>query len=374
MILILGRLVLTEHVAPGWIRIVNGVIADVGIGPPPIDLTGHEVVDVQDSLVLPGLVDIHCHGGGGHSFDLGAEAAMATAAFHARAGSTSVVASLGSASRVQMLDQVHSLAPLVGNGDLLGIHLEGPFLSPARRGGHRAEFLRHPDWDEVAEAVLVADDAVVMVTLAPELPGAIEVIDRLRRAGVNVALGHTDATVAQTRAGIDAGATVATHLFNGMRPIHHREGGPAVALIDDDRVSCELICDGHHVSPAVCSMAFRALGRDRIILITDACTAAGMPDGSYLLGSEEIVLCDGEVRTADGRSLCGSALTLIESVRLATSWGLPLVDAVRAASFNPARALGCADRGSLTAGSRADLVLTDQALAVGRVMRGGRWI
>lgn len=374
MTLIRGNLVLPDHVAPGWVLVRNGIIADVGIGPAPLSLTDDEIVDVTDGLVLPGLVDSHCHGGGGHAFDLGSGSARAAAGFHASAGSTSVVASLGSAGRPEMLEQVRALCPAVADGDLLGIHLEGPFLSPARRGGHREEFLRDPDWAEVAECLHVADGRVLMVTIAPELPGAFGVIEALQRAGVRVALGHTDATAAQTRAGIDAGATVATHLFNGMRPIHHREGGPAVALMDDERVDCELICDGHHVSPEVCSFAFRAVGRDRLILITDACPPAGMPDGSYVLGTEDIVLAGGAIRTADGRSLCGSALTLLEAVRLATSWGLPLVDAVRAASLNPARALGLLDRGSISTGLRADLVVTDPDLALRRVMRSGAWL
>ena len=374
MTLILGSLVLPEQVAPGWVLVRDGIFADLGFGQAPSSLTDDEIVDATDCLVLPGLVDIHCHGGGGHSFDLGIDSARAAAAFHAQAGSTSVMASLGTTTPARLLDQVEALGPLVAQGVVLGLHLEGPFLSAARRGGHPEELLRAPDRKEVAEVLQAALGRVSMVTIAPELDGALEVIEQCTGAGVTVALGHTDASAGQTRAGIDAGATVATHLFNGMRPIHHREGGPAVALMDDDRVSCELICDGHHVSAEVCSLAFRALGRDRLILITDACTAAGMPDGSYVLGTETIVLSGGEVRTADGRSLCGSALTLIEAVRLATSWGLPLVDAVRAASLNPARALGLVDRGSLSEGTRADIVITDQALGVRRVMRGGRWL
>lgn len=373
MTLITGALVLAEHVTAGWVLVRGSTIADIGIGQPPMSLADDEPVDVGDCLVMPGLVDTHCHGGGGHSFDLGSDSAAAAAAFHFSAGSTSVMASLGSTSHRELLAQVQALAPAVAEGTLVGIHLEGPYFSPARRGGHPEQYLRLPDWSEVAEILVAAQGTVSMVTIAPELEGAVEVIEQLSRAGVIVAIGHTDATSAQTKVGIEAGATVGTHLFNGMRPIHHREGGPAVALLQDPRVRCELICDGHHVSAEVCSLAYRALGRDRLVLITDACTAAGMPDGRYVLGIEDIVLSDGAVHTADGRSLCGSALTLIEAVRFA-SCGLPLAEAVRAASLTPARGLGLSDRGELAAGLRADLLIADRSLAVRRVMRAGQWL
>jgi N-acetylglucosamine-6-phosphate deacetylase len=217
---------------------------------------------------------------------------------------------------------------------------------------------------------------VKLVTLAPELPAATGTIAELARRGVVVALGHTDASHAEALAGIDAGATVATHLFNGMRPIHHRDGGVVVACLDDTRVTCELICDGHHVAPEMVRMAFRT-APGRIALVTDACVAAGMPDGAYRVGTEPVCVTHGEVRTADGRSLAGSGLTLLEAVRRAVSFGVPLADAVRAATLTPAAALGLRDRGVLAIGKRADVLVTDPALNLKQVSRASagapRW-
>lgn len=210
-----------------------------------------------------------------------------------------------------------------------------------------------------------------MVTLAPERPHALSAIEHLRSHDVTVALGHSDATYAEAAAGIAAGATVATHLFNGMRPIHHRDGGVAVACLDDPRVTCELICDGHHVSAEMVRLAFAAAA-GRVALITDACVAAGMPDGPYRVGTEPVIVSGGKVRTADGRSLAGSGLTLMAAVRNAVGFGIPLADAVTAASLTPATALGLTDRGVLRAGCRADIVVADRELNVRSVLRSGR--
>ncbi|GIH05577.1 N-acetylglucosamine-6-phosphate deacetylase [Rhizocola hellebori] len=366
MNVIAGTLVLPDAVTEGWVQVSDGLITQVGTGAAPQPPTL-----VTDGYVMPGLVDMHCHGGGGSSFDRGAEAAEAVARFHLAHGTTSIMASLSTTTRERLLSQVKALAPIVGQSTLVGMHLEGPFLSELRCGAHPPHLLRDPDWEEIAEVLAAGEGAVRMLTIAPELPYALEVVDWLTREQVIVAIGHTDATFAETQAAIGAGATVATHLFNGMRPIHHREGGPVTALLGDERVWCELICDGHHLSPEVCRLAFRAAGNHRAVLITDACTAAGMPDGPYVLGGESIVLAHGAVHTADGRSLAGSALTLLAAVRFAVSCGIPLPDAVRAASANPADALGLPDRGRLAPGLRADLLLTDRTLHPTQVMRGG---
>ncbi len=362
MTVIAGLLVLPAGLVRGWLRVSGGLIAEVGHGDPP-----RQPEVAAAGYVLPGLVDIHCHGGNGGSFDLSAD----PAAFHLRHGTTAVMASLGTTTRDALLHQVRALSPAVADGTVIGVHLEGPYLSHARCGAHPPHLLREPDWAELAE--VLAAGGVRMVTLAPELPRALAMIERLARQGITVAIGHTDASHAQTQAGIDAGATIATHLFNGMRPIHHRDGGPVPALLSDQRVWCELICDGHHLSPEICRFAFHHAGPERTILITDACTAAGMPDGSYLLGGEPITLTDGAVRTADGRSLAGSALTLIAAVRFAVSCGIPLPDAVRAATANPAAAIGLTDRGSLATGLRADIIITDKNLHLTQVMRSGTW-
>lgn len=357
MTLLEGNLVLPQGISPGWVRIDGGSIVDVGFDPAP-----------QTDYILPGLVDMHCHGGGGGAFEVSAESARTAAEFHAAHGSTTVMASLGSTSHEALLEQVRTLAPLVEQGILAGVHLEGPYLSQARRGAHGLDQVRAPDPVELEAVLKAAGGTVRMVTIAPELPGATPMIAELAGRGVTVALGHTDATHAEALTGIDAGAAVATHLFNGMRPIHHRDGGVAVACLQDGRVVCELICDGHHVAPEMVRLAFGSAA-GRIALITDACVAAGMPDGSYRVGTEPVRVAAGEVRTADGRSLAGSGLTLLEGIRRAVAFGVPLAEAVRAASLTPATTLGRHDRGALAIGRRADILVTDGDLNLKRVLR-----
>jgi N-acetylglucosamine-6-phosphate deacetylase len=365
-----GNLVLPDRVIEGWLEVNEGRIAAMGAGP----ARSSAVTDLGGGYLLPGLVDMHCHGGGGAGFDQGAAHAREAARFHAAAGTTSVVASIGTSTPDRLREHVTELASCVHDGTLVGLHLEGPYLNPRRCGAHRPDLLRLPDPGELEDVLAAADGTVAMVTLAPELAGGMSMVERLRAAAVRVAVGHTDATAAQTTAAFDAGATVATHLFNGMRPVHHREGGPVLAALQDRRVACELICDGHHVAADVCRLVFDVLEPGRLLLVTDACPAAGMPDGPYRLGGEEVVLHHGAVRTADGRSLAGSALTLLDAVRNVVSWSLPLPRAVRAASLDPATVLGLTDRGRLEPGLRADVVVTDEHLQVRAVMRDGSWL
>lgn len=321
--------------------------------------------------IMPGLVDIHCHGGGGAGFDEGGVTARAAADFHRQRGVTSIVASLVSAPRGALLRQVGELAPLVADGTLMGIHLEGPYLSPTRRGAHDPATLREPDLGELRELLAAGAGTIAMVTLAPELPGALAAVDLLVARGVRVAVGHTDATAAQTRAALSHGATVATHLFNGMRPLHHREPGPVLAICEDRSVFAELIADGHHLAADVLRASMRLLGQ-RAVLVSDAVAAAGRPDGRYRLGGTEVALVGGVVRTTDG-SLAGSTLTLASALRTTVESGVALAVAVHAATAAPAAALGLAS-GALAVGQPADLVVLDGSLAVSAVMRAGRWV
>lgn len=213
---------------------------------------------------MPGFVDIHVHGAGDGSFTTADPADSRRAAHFLRAqGTTSIIASLVSAPHADLSRQIESLKDLVDDGLLAGIHLEGPWLAASRGGAHALSALRDPDPSEIDELLAAADGALRMVTLAPERPGAIAAIRQLVDAGVTVAIGHTAATYGQTRAAINAGATVATHLFNTMPPIHHREPGPVVALLEDPRVTLELIADGHHLHPAIVAEVVRSAGPDR---------------------------------------------------------------------------------------------------------------
>ncbi|GIJ75647.1 N-acetylglucosamine-6-phosphate deacetylase [Micromonospora phaseoli] len=326
--------------------------------------------------IVPGFVDIHTHGGGGHTFTTGdAGQARAAAAFHLGHGTTSLLASLVSAPLELMRSATTAFAPLVRDGVLAGIHFEGPYLSAARCGAQNPEFLRDPSAEELTELIKLGDGAVRMVTIAPERAGALEAIELLTRHGVVVAVGHTDATYEQTRAALSAGASVGTHLFNGMRPVHHREPGPVVALLSAPGVVCELVADGVHLHEGTLTFATSTAGPERCALITDAMAAAGMPDGEYELGGQEVTVADGVARLSRDGAIAGSTLTMDAALRSAVTAGVDVPDAVRMASTTPALAVGIADQvGALQVGLRADLVVLDDDLNVVRVMRAGAWV
>ena len=375
MVTVRGDLVLPDGVAAGWLRVVGDRIDAVGTGAPPEDA---EPVDTDlvetDGLVLPGLVDVHCHGAVGFAFGDGVQQARAAAAHHHGSGTTTLLASLVSESRDVLADQVRTLSSLVRDGELDGVHLEGPYLAARCRGAHRAEALRDPDLAEVTALLDIAGGVITAVTVAPELPGADGLIAVLTARGVRAAVGHTAASSSTTRAAIAAGARIATHLFNAMTPLHHRDGGPVVALLDDERVVCELIADGHHLDADVVRWVWKVLGRSRRMLVSDSSPATGIAAGASYLGGQVLRVGDGAVRTVEGGVLAGSASTLMDVVRWAVSVGIPLPEAVAAASSVPATTLGLADRGALRAGHRADLVLADRDLRVRRVLLAGRWV
>ncbi len=356
-----GRIVTPDTVVTGHLDLdSSGTIAAIV----PDDTAG-------DDVIVPGFIDLHCHGGGGHTFTTGsAGAAREAAAFHLRHGTTTILASLVSSPFELMRSAVRDYQPLIEEGVLAGVHFEGPYLSGIRCGAQNPEFLRDPSLAEITE--LVASGAVRMMTVAPELPGALEAIGYLRDHGVLAAIGHTDATYGQTHAGVAAGATVATHLFNGMRPPHHREPGPVVGLLSST-ATVELIADNIHLHPGMLAFAAGSAGPDRAVLITDAMDATGMPDGRYDLGGQEVDVVDRVARLTRDGSIAGSTLTMDVALRNAVAAGLPLVDAARMAATTPARLLGLADRvGALTPGLRADLVVLTPDLVRKSVLRAGQ--
>ncbi|MEV4443644.1 N-acetylglucosamine-6-phosphate deacetylase [Streptomyces sp. NPDC049577] len=369
-----ARVVLpTGVVEEGRVTIDEGrVVADVPHETPTFDLTGHWIV--------PGFVDIHVHGGGGASFSAGsAEEAMTAIRTHRAHGTTTMVASTVTGDLDDLARQAAVLAELTQQGELAGIHFEGPFISPHRCGAHQPELLRAPDPSDVRKLLEAARGAARMMTLAPELPGGMESVRLLADSGVVAAVGHTDATYEATLAAVDAGATVATHLFNAMPSLLHREPGPIAALLEDERVTVELINDGTHLHPSVLELAFARAGADRVAFITDAMGAAGMSDGMYPLGPMRVEVKEGVARIADGPtagSIAGSTLTLDTAFKRAVTVDrLPVEDVVRALSANPARLLGVDDRvGSLEPGKDADLVVLDGSYDVVGVMRRGEWL
>jgi N-acetylglucosamine-6-phosphate deacetylase len=336
-----------------------------------------QVLDLSGHWVVPGFVDLHNHGGGGASFTSGTvEDVLQGIHTHRLHGTTTLVASTVTGAMDFLTQRAGLLSELAEQGDIAGVHFEGPFISPCRKGAHSEELLRDPDPAEVRKLVDAARGHAKMVTLATELPGGIDSVRLLAEHGVIAAIGHTDATYEQTVEAIDAGATVATHLFNAMPPVGHRAPGPITALLEDGRVTVELINDGTHLHPAALQLAFHHAGADRVAFITDAMDAAGFGDGRYMLGPLEVEVADGVARLVEGGSIAGSTLTLDRAFKRAVTIDrVPVTDAVRALSANPARLLGLDDRiGSLEPGKDADLVVLDADFELRGVMRRGAWV
>ena len=389
-----GRVVTPEGVlSPGWIRLAGSRIDAVGPGEPP-GPTRLPLTDLGGAWVLPGFVDMHVHGGGGTSFTEGtAEDARRAVEFHRRNGSTTMLASLVTAPLADLEARAAMLAGLAAEGVIAGLHLEGPFLAAARCGAQDPRHMIAPDVAAFASLHAAAAGHLRVITLAPELPGATDLITAAAQAGIIAAIGHTDATADVTSAAVDAGASHATHLFNGMRPLHHREPGPVGALLDRDEVSCEVIADGVQLHDTAIRLVARAAGPGRLVLITDAMAAAGMPDGRYRLGSMWVDVARGVARLAAdpgsganaepggeagprvSGAIAGSTATMASVVRHAVAAGLPVTDVAAAASTNPARVLGLAGRtGALCPGLDADLVVCDETFRLRAVMRHGEWV
>ncbi len=361
-------------------RIVGEDTRSVGSAPggAPVSAPGETpVVDLTGHWLVPGFVDVHNHGGGGASFTSGAvDEILRGIHTHRVHGTTTLVTSMVTGGMDFLARRAGLLAELAEQGETAGIHFEGPFLSPCRKGAHSEGLLRHPDPAEVRKLIDAARGQARMVTLATELPGGIDSVRLLAEHGVIAAVGHTDATYEQTVEAIEAGATVATHLFNAMPQLGHRAPGPVAALLEDERVTVELINDGTHLHPASLKLAFRHAGGARVTFVTDAMDAAGFGDGRYLLGPLEVEVSEGVARLVEGGSIAGSTLTLDRAFqRAVTVDRLPVEDVVAALSANPARLLGMYDRvGSLEPGKDADLVVLDAEFGLKGVMRRGEWV
>ena len=373
-----GTMVLDGQVnRPGWLETSGERILAGGAGPPPRPAD----LEFPACTVVPGFVDMHVHGGGGGCFTDG-DGIAGAAAFHARHGTTTTLASLVTSSPAELIAGVRALAAATRQGTVAGIHLEGPWLNRARCGAHDPAQLRHPEPAEIDALLAAADGAIRMVTLAPDLPGADAAIRRFLDAGVVVAVGHTESTYAQTRRAVAAGATVGTHLFNAMPPLHHREPGPALALLQDPRVTVELIADGVHVHPAVVRAVIEAAGPDRVALITDAIAAAGCDDGAFRLGSVQIDVVSGVARVHGTSTIAGSTATmdrLFHTLNASAAGDVrdadaALAAAVRMTATTPARALGLRRVGDLRVGYDANLVVLDHDWQVTAVMVRGGWL
>ena len=349
--------------------------------PPP----GADAAERVSGTMLPAYVDLHCHGGGGSAFtDLRDDAAAAAAEHHHAHGSTSLLASLVTMSPRDLERGVAMLAELADDGVVDGIHLEGPWLAEARCGAHDPTLLRDPTLAEVERLIELGRGHLRQVTLAPERNHGLDLVRWLTAAGIHAAVGHTTATYAQVEEAVAAGADLGTHLFNGMDPWHHRKPGAAPALMRSaarGHVTVELIADGVHLSDDTVRTVLDLVGVDHVAFVSDAMAAAGVGDGAYVLGGLSVVVDHGVARLArdpDGTtpgSIAGGTSHVADIVTRVVAAGTPLAYAVRPATRTPARALGLTDRGSLAAGSRADVVVVVDANARPTlVMRRGRWL
>ena len=364
-----GRLVLDDRVATGRITIEDGRIADVTLDDRAADGAPY---------LAPGFVDVHVHGWGGHSAMGDAAALDGMARRLVRRGVTSFLPTAVTAP----LDELATFAARVrawlpdapaDGAEPLGFNLEGPFLAATRRGAHDPAHLVAPDavGPEAIEALV---EGLRVITVAPELPGATDLIRGLRERGVVISIGHSEATLDEARAGYAAGATSTTHVFNAMSGVDHRAPGVAVAALLDDDVYVELIADGIHVHPAVWPLITRLKPADRLVLVSDALPIAGTGDGRGRIGGLEVEVAGGRATLAGTATLAGSVIALDESVRSVVASGVGLAAAVAAAARNPLALLGVTDRGRIAVGQRADLVELDPDLRVRRVMRAGAWV
>lgn len=356
-----------------WVAVHDGRVAAVGRGDGWTERAGGaEVVDASGLTLVPGFVDLHVHGGGGHAHEEGGEAIVAAVAAHRAHGTTRTVVSLVSDGVEQLAQRLSTVADLVeSRPQILGSHLEGPFLSVARRGAHDPARLVDPTPAAVAHLLRAARGTLRQITLDPLRPGAHAAIEAFTAAGVVVAVGHTEADHDAARAAFDAGARLLTHAFNAMPGIGHRAPGPVLAAVADPRVVAEVILDGEHVDPSVVALLMGA-APGRVALITDAMAAAAGHDGRYRLGGLAVDVTDGRATLVGGSSLAGSTLTLDRALRVGTAAGLPLPALVGAMTAVPARVLGLGDSlGLLAPGHAGDLVLLDDALGVVDVRLSG---
>jgi N-acetylglucosamine-6-phosphate deacetylase len=341
---------------------------------------GAQEIIATNKIAVPGFLDVHIHGAGGHDVMEATEDALTIVSrMLATRGTTSFVATTVTASTESICRSAEGIAGYIScqhqsddrRADILGIHFEGPFISSARRGVHPSEFLKLPSADLLEKFIDVANGNARILTIAPELLGAMPCIDAARKAGLVVAIGHTDATYEQARAAIARGAHHAVHVYNAMRPFSHRDSGVIGAVLTTPEVTAELIADGVHVDEIAMRVLLQAKGAAGVILVSDGISATGMPDGKYTLGTLGVTVSGGVCRNSEGK-LAGSTLTLDRALRNIVDLGVPLADALRMLTLNPATLLGIEfKKGSLRPGADADILLLDESLNVTQVWTRG---
>ena len=370
----------TAEIPDAGILVREGVIEAIGARQGMSLPTDAKEVDAKHLTAIPGFVDVHIHGAGGRDVMEGTSDAMsAVAGMLARHGTTSFVATTVTASPEDTCRSVEGIARYIAVqhetdeplAEVLGVHYEGPFINPARRGVHPTEWIQLPSSEMMERFFQAAAGNARILTIAPELMGAAPCIDAARKAGVVVAMGHTDATYEQARAGMARGVRHAVHVYNAMRPFSHRDSGVIGAVLTSPEVTAELIADGVHVEEAAMRLLIQAKGAGGVILVSDGVSATGMPDGKYMLGKFEVTVSGGVCRNAEG-NLAGSTLTLDRALRNVVALGASLHDAVRMLTTNPATLLGIEfKKGALRTGADADIILLDESLHIANVWARG---
>ena len=351
------------------IAVSDGVIARLGTALPDAD----GALDCAGCTVVPGFVDIHIHGGGGGDMaDADAASLQRMSRYLAARGVTSFCPASMTLPFEELRAQFAAVEAFKGSeqgAHILGVRMEGPYISMEKKGAQCADYVRAPDLAEFC--ALDAVSPVCAVDVAPEVDGALDFAEEASKR-CTVSAGHTAATFDETETALAHGFSHATHLFNAMPPIRNRDPGAVTAFFDSGTATAEMICDGFHNHPAVVRMAFRLLGSDRAVVVSDSMRAAGCEDGVYVLGGQEVFVRDGKARLADG-TIAASTTNLFEEFCNLLSWGVPFADALRACTINPARVAGAADTvGSIEAGKCADLLVLDAELRIRRVMIRGR--
>ncbi|MEO8437147.1 MAG: N-acetylglucosamine-6-phosphate deacetylase [Chloroflexota bacterium] len=375
--MVAGRLILEDRVAIGRITAEDGWITEVDIDVEGAAALPSDPATDELPYLSPGFVDVHVHGGGGHDAMGDATALDGMARHLLRHGVTAFLPTAVTAPLPELVafaEQVRGWLPTAPDdgAEPLGFNLEGPFLSNARRGAHDPTYLQAPA-DVGRDVLLPLVEGLRLMTIAPELSGAIELIGWFRDRGVAVSMGHSAATIEEARAGYAAGGASTTHLFNAMSGFDHRAPGLAVAALADDAAYTELIADGIHVHPAIWPLIARLKPVDRLLLVSDAISLAGTGEGRARIGGLEVEIVGQRVTLVGTTTLAGSVIALDDAVRNLVGAGIPLPAAVAAASRNPLALLGITDRGLIAVGQRADLVELDAGLRVRRVLHGGAW-
>lgn len=337
-----------------------------------------EIIEAQNKFIVPGYIDIHVHGGGGSDvMDGEYEAIKQVATTHSRFGTTAFLPTTMTMTKDKIIKSLKSIheARLKGTGtaEILGIHLEGPYINPEKKGAQKEEDIKKVSVEEFLEFNQASGNLIRLVTIAPEMPGAIDFIRWLHQQGIIVSVGHSNATYKQVQEGIQAGLSHVTHIFNAMRGLHHREPGVVGAALSSPKLIVEMIADGIHLHPIVLKMLTQIKESEKLVLITDAMRATGFKEGTYDLGGQEVIVTQGQAKLKNG-TLAGSVLTMDKAVKnLVTKVGISLLNAVQMASYNPAKCLGIDDKkGSLELYKDADIVILNKNLETELTMVAGK--